>query len=125
MNANQFVSGLVEYVHEAAIADVVAQLEAPAGRKPSTRSVELSEWYSKLNEQDRTNLVAVIGQSVHAALFGTLCVIDGARSIRESAASHEFQLISAEQGSAIRLNEPTSEALHDVYQSVVFQRVFG
>jgi hypothetical protein len=125
MNADQFVSALVEHVHEAAIADVVAQLEAPAGRQPPTRSVELSAWYAKLSEQDRRNLVSVIGHSVHAALFGTLCAIDGVRCIHEGAATHEFQLFSTEQGAATRLNEPDAQALHDVYQGLVYQRVFG
>ena len=125
MNADQFVSGLVDHVHETAITDVLAQLRAPSGRRPPSRSIELSNWYAQLSETDRANLVKVIAQSVHAAMFGTLCVLDGARRIHQGSPEHEFQLLSVEQGSPTRVNTPGSYALHDVYQSLVHQRVFG
>ena len=124
MNPESFVSALVDCVHEAAINDVVAQLRSPSGRMPPQREVELSQWFGQLSDADRRSLEAVIGRSVHAAIFGTLCVIDGARPIGQSS-EHEFQLLSVELDSNTQLNAASSECLHDVYQRLVHQRVFG
>lgn len=124
MNSDQFVAALVEHVHEPAIQGVISQLESPSGRRPPAKNVQLSEWYAQLNEQDRTNLHAVVGRSVHAALFGALCAIDGVRALQDGSTGHEFQLLSVEQGNVERLNRPDDESLHDIYQGIVYPLLF-
>lgn len=124
MHASQFISALVENVHEAAVADVCAYLESPPGRRPPSRSVALSDWYCQLPEADQANVQAVIEQAVHATLLRTLCVLDGSHPLAEEKRSHEFQLLSLEAGSSQWLNDPTSQPLHDLYQGQVYARVF-
>jgi hypothetical protein len=123
MNATQFVSALVEHVHEPSIADVVASLESPPGRRPRPRDIDLSKWYSGLSEHDQSRLAQVIGYSVHATLFGVLCVLDGVRRVHDSEV--QFRLVSEESGQVTLINEPNSEALHDIYQGFVQEQVLG
>lgn len=124
MNSDQFVAALVEQVHEPAIHGVISQLQSPSGRRPSPKSEQLSQWYARLSEQDRTNLHAVVALSVHSALFGALCAIDGVRALRDGSTGHELQLLSVEQGKVERLNSPQDESLHDIYQGIVYPLVF-
>jgi hypothetical protein len=123
MNSHQFVSALVEHVHTAAIEDTITQLEKPTGRRPPRKVVQAANWYSTLSEQDKANLKAVIELSVHGALFGILCAIDGVRSIQENP-EHEFHLASFEGGVGTRINSLEGEFLHDTYQGLVYSQVF-
>lgn len=124
MNSEQFVAALVEHVHEPAIDGVISQLRSPSGRKPPAKTLQLSQWYAQLSEQDQLNLRAVVARSVHSALFGALCAIDGVRALRDGATGHEIQLLSVEQGRVERLNRPEDESLHDIYQGIVYSPVF-
>lgn len=124
MHASQFISELVENVHEAAVADVCAHLESPPGRRPAPRTVALSDWYCRLGDSDQANVQAVIEQSVHAALLRVLCVLDGSHKLGEEAPTTEFQLLSVEAGTSAWLNAPAEPPLHELYQGQVYARVF-
>lgn len=123
MNPAQFVSAIVDHVHTPAIEDTIKQLESPSGRKPPKKVSQAASWYANLSEQDKAHLKSVVELSVHAALFGLLCTLDGVRSIQVSP-EHEFQLVSVEQGVGTRLNALAGELLHDTYQGLVYTRVF-
>ncbi len=123
MNSNQFVSALVEHVHAAAIEDTVSQLESPSGRKPPRKLVHAATWYAGLSAQDKENLKSVIELSVHGALFGLLCTLDGVRTVQENP-EHEFRLLSVENDVSTQLNILDGELLHDTYQGIVYSRVF-
>jgi hypothetical protein len=123
MNSTQFVSALVEHVHTPAINDTIDQLEAPSGRRPPKKVAQVANWYASLSEQNKANLKSVVELSVHGALFGLLCAIDGVRSIHENQ-DHEFQLVSFERGVGTRLNTLEGEFLHDAYQGLVYSPVF-
>ena len=123
MNSNQFVSALVKHVHGAAIDDTIGQLESPSGRKPPRKLVQAATWYAGLTPEDKANLKSVIELSVHGALFGLLCTLDGVRTIQENP-DHRFQLLSVEHGASTQLNTLDSELLHDKYQGAVYSRVF-
>jgi hypothetical protein len=123
MNSDQFVSALVKHVHTAAIEDTVSQLDRPSGRRPPKKVARAALWYASLSEQDKESLKSVIELSVHGALFGMLCAIDGVRTIQEDP-DHEFELNSVSRGTGTRLNTPEGEFLHDQYQALVYSQVF-
>lgn len=125
MSPDYFVSGLVEAVHESAVTGTMARLEAPGGRRPQASVVELSKWYGMLSESDRGRLRQVVEHAVHATLFGTLCVLDGVRTVEPAGSKTDFQLLAVRQGEVTMLNDPNGEALHDRYQGEVYERVFG
>lgn len=124
MHASQFISELVENVHDAAVADVCAYLESPPGRRPAPRTAALSDWYCRLGDVDQSNVQAVIEQAVHAALFRALSVLDGSHRLSDEAPTTAFQLLSLEAGTSEWLNDPAGQSLHELYQGQVYARVF-
>ena len=123
MTPERFVTGLVQVVHEASVADTLTRLErGPSGRHPPKRLLELSAWYQALSAADQVRLRQVVELAVHASLFGTLCVLDGVRTLEEPA---EFELFAVQDAKRVQLNVPEAECLHDEYQSQIYERVFG
>lgn len=126
MNSDEFVSALVKYVHEVAVEDTLSTLaEGPSGRRPPTSLVELKAWFEELPQPDRDRLHQVVEQAVHSALFGVLCVLDGARPIEEFNRRSTLQLFATHNGESKLLNAEDAEDLHDLYQGRVYERVFG
>lgn len=123
MKRESFVARLVHAVHEPSVSDNIAMLEAgPSGRRPPARLVELSGWYRCLSPQDQLRVRQVLELGVHSALFGALCVIDGARPLEGST---DFALYAVTEANSVQLNALNEEALHDEYQGQVYERVFG
>ncbi len=125
MTPDYFVSALVETVHDASVNGTVETLIKPSGRRPAPRLVELSAWYHGLSPEDQGRLRLVVEQAVHATLFGCLCVLDGVRVIENPDERAELHLTSVFENSQERLNSPDKEHLHDIYQGLVYERVFG
>jgi hypothetical protein len=123
MNTESFVAALVEGVHRASVSDTLETLaDGPGGRRPPLRLVQLSQWYRSLPPEDQTRLAQVVEQAVHATLFGTLCVLDGVRTV---APATEFELFASTAERRERLNSLHGIALHDEYQAQVYEQVFG
>ena len=123
MNAEQFVSALVEHVHKPAIEDTISQLESPSGRRPPKKIAHAASWYASLSQQEKASLKSVVELAVHGALFGLLSTLDGVRAVQDNP-EHEFHLSSVEFGTSTRLNTPEGELLHDTYQGLIYSRVF-
>jgi hypothetical protein len=123
MTPEQFATGLVQVVHDPSVTDTITRLErGPSGRRPPKRLVELSAWYQALPAADQDRLRKVVELAVHASLFGTLCVLDGVRTLE---ASTDFALFAVQDGKRVQLNVAEAECLHDEYQSQIYERVFG
>ena len=121
MDAESFVTAVKAHVHDAAVAGVVSTLEHPPGHRPAAQHAALSEWFRSLPETERKRVHRVIALSVHAALFGLLCALDGVRKTSEG----EFELFHVDAaGERTRLNAPEAEFLHDIYQSQTFDEIF-
>lgn len=110
MNSEDFVRAIERHVKDAAIGDTLASLKAPAGRRipPDVRA--RSDWYNGLSEIESTHVEGVVKAAVHAAVFGLLAVLDGARTIDDG--SGQFELVYV-AGQRILLN-PQSVDLHDM-----------
>ena len=121
MTPEEFVLGIKSTVHDSVVADVTAP---PAGRKPAGRRVAVSNWYHSLPQNDQHLANELILQTVHAAIFGVLAVIDGARVIEDSGEKTEFRIVALRQGTESVVNPP-NVALHDVYQAETWDEVFG
>ncbi|MGZ5445471.1 MAG: hypothetical protein ACXW5U_23435 [Thermoanaerobaculia bacterium] len=90
MTAEELMAGIKLAVHDSATADVIASVQAPAGRKPAPALLQLSGWYNALSESDKTNVRAMVLHGVHAALFGVFAVIDGVRAIEDTDEKSQF-----------------------------------
>ena len=92
MTPEDFVKILRNRAMNAAVAGTAALLESPPGRKPSHELVEVSEWYHKLTEQDRTILMRVLRMTSYQAVFGVLAILDGVRTVNDGYDEGTFRL---------------------------------
>jgi hypothetical protein len=122
MTPKEFVEAIRTTVHDAAIRGTQSNLKEPPGRRPSASDVALSTWFNGLSAQDRDNVVKVIRHSVHSALFGLFCVLDGVRAIDDDP-NATLQLFYENSDSRGVLNSK-DDLLHDIYQSLVYEEVF-
>lgn len=124
MTADEFVAAIKVAVHDAAVAGVIETVERPSGREPAECLIKLSSWYNALSPADQENVRTMVTRGVHAALFGLLAVIDGARVIEDVGEKSEFTLIQKRDGAETAINSPAM-LLHDIYQAEVWDEVFG
>jgi hypothetical protein len=118
MQAATFVSRLQQVAGEAAIADVLAQLRQPAGRKPAPEVAARSDWFNSLSPTDRVQVEAVIAEATRAALFGVLCALDGSRAIVDRDEKGVVELRYRAGGQDVLLGSTSAQStagpLHDL-----------
>ena len=124
MKPSDFVDAMKVAVHEDAIAGVLASLHKPSGRSPAPNLIEVSRWFNGLPEEDQDEVRKLIALSVHSAVFGFFCVLDGVRAVEDEKGEVVLDFHDI-HGESQRLNDPTEEMLHDLYQSAVYDDVFG
>jgi hypothetical protein len=124
MTADEFIATVVAAVHTSGIRGELEQLAHPSGRRPPPAAVALAGWYTALPAADRDRVAQVVRRSVHAGIFGLLAVLDGVCRIDEADGRLELTYV-APDGTRTVLNPPTGESLHDRYQAVVYESVFG
>lgn len=125
MTAETFISSIKTVVHDSGVRGVIETLRRPPGRHPQERLVELSQWFSSLPDSDRARVEQVVQLAVHAGIFGTLAVLDGVSAIESGSDKGTLEL-SYRRGDEERLlTDARQEYLHDIYQSQVYDQVFG
>ena len=107
------------------IRGVITTLEAPPGRRPAQQLVDTSKWYRSLPPEGQAQVASIIRDAVHAAVFGFFCVLDGVRAIDTNPSECALELDHVSGSGRVRLNPEEGEMLHDVYQSLVYEEVFG
>lgn len=124
MNQEEFIAAIKVAVHDSAIKGMKSVLTSPPGRKPHEKTKESSQWFNSLPEENKQQVEEIIKQTVHASLFGFLCVLDGVRAIESTPEKGNLELIFNKDGKKTLINEPQGEMLHDIYQSRVQAEVF-
>jgi hypothetical protein len=125
MTPDDFISSIKIVVHDSSVAGVVETLEHPAGRRPQQRLVELSRWFKALPPGDRARVEQVIQLAVHSGIFGMLSVLDGVSAIEDAPDKGRLELSHLRGGERHVLTASAQEFLHDIYQSHVYDQVFG
>jgi len=121
----EFVARLKQVVHDDVTQKLLSDLESPAGRNPPKSAKELSLWLSELPESDKDKLQKVVTHATHSAIFGMLAVLDGVRAIEDDHDKGSLKLMWETGATEIMLNDRDNQSLHDIYQSTVFEEVFG
>lgn len=115
----EFIDALELVVRTDSINGELKRLKRPAGRAPAEELVRRSEWFNGLDERDRIMLGEVVATAVDAAIFATLCLIDGA-SVIDSCDPHGELKLTYQQGDneAVCLNDfYEGDDLHDIYRA--------
>ena len=120
MTNEQFITGIRKAVYEPTVDGIVSLLKKPPGRRASPNLVALSAWFNQLAPEDRERVRAAIQLAARQAVFGMLAVLDGVRSITETAGeAGSLELRSTNQSGTILLNDPAAVALHDLFAEQV------
>lgn len=75
--------------------------------------IEMSRWFNKLELSDQRYVTRIIERSAAEAVFGFLCVIDGARSIETGPDKGAMELYYVKGTHRILLNDRNKEPLND------------
>jgi len=125
MKSEAFIKSIKTVVHDSGVSSVVETLEHPAGRKPPQRLVELSEWFRLLSASDRARVEQIIQLGVHSGIFGLLSVLDGVRAIEDGRDKGRLELSYRRGDERDILTDASQEMLHEMYQSHIYEQVFG
>ncbi|MBR0712094.1 hypothetical protein [Bradyrhizobium liaoningense] len=115
MNSEKFVEAIKHHVRDAAIADTIANLKAPPGRRVPLQERIRSEWYNTLQTEEAKHVNDVIAIAVHEALFGLLAALDGARTIDDEGGRFKLTYVADE---SVVLNAPQAASLHELLNAV-------
>lgn len=116
MNSEEFVSNFTHRVYRSAIDSAITGLQGPAGRRPARDLVLASRWYLELEESDQRMVRWIIADAAHAASYGVLALIDGARPT----GPQRYELAAmAHDGTRHVVNQEGEEDLHDIFQGLV------
>lgn len=115
MNPEDFVRALQLQCSNAAVEDCLSNFRSPPGRAPHAHLVRVSKWFQSLSEADKSCLRIALQEVADATLFGVLCVIDGVRTIENSAEKSDF-VLTAISGGAITQVSPNDMYLHDLFR---------
>ena len=125
MNKDEFIEAIKVVVHDSAIKGMQTNLASPPGRTPHEKTKEISRWFNSLPEEDKHQVEEIIKQAVHASVFGFLCVLDGVRAIESTSEKGSLELIFNKNGDKNLINDEHGDMLHDIYQSLSYDEVFG
>jgi hypothetical protein len=114
VNRERFVDAIRLAVQDTAKTSTLSLLTRPPGRKPDAALLGLSAWFNQLGFQDRQNVEHVVEMTAHAAAFGILCVLDGARAIEDGPTKGTLDLRYRRDDVDISLNDDNGEVLHEL-----------
>lgn len=134
--ARLFIARLLFHGYDGALRVVTRQLEeGPPGKHPPESLDRSFQWYHSLSREDREVAILTIRNAIDLALFHSLVFIDGACGgyplrPQESDFAIYLQVYdddtamweSCQPSSSVRINDPRTIHLHDLYQDMLAER---
>lgn len=117
MTTDDFVKGVKLQASDAGAETTISHLRNPPGRRPTEDYRLRSQWFLGLSEEDRTRVEEVVRLTAENAIFGFLCILDGARFIEDSEEKGEFVLTYERGSERNRINRPDDD-LHDIFKAL-------
>ncbi|APE44209.1 hypothetical protein BOO69_12975 [Sulfitobacter alexandrii] len=95
---------------------ILRYAEKPPGRGVTAQRRALADWLATFDAEGRERLLQLVGEGVHAGVFGTLCVLDHVRAVEDAEERGTFTLShTSPAGETVVLNPDSGEMLHDLY----------
>ncbi|MGL4426495.1 MAG: hypothetical protein ACRCUQ_01900, partial [Alphaproteobacteria bacterium] len=111
MNKEEFIEG-IRYDRDEVVKSVIRPLVAPPGRKHSKRDIRLSNFYLSLDGENQKNIEDIVAESVNAAIFSFLCILDHVGFIEDDEDKTHFELYAVKNGKRVLINDEEQEMLH-------------
>ena len=116
MNTEEFINAIKTVVVNGSIESMHETLNRPPGKKPVQDLVELSDWFNKLNDENKRMLLKVIKQSVEMSVFSFLCILDGVTAIEDDQIKGRLTLHYEKNNIKKLLNDSNEEYLHNLFR---------
>lgn len=110
--AEDFVSELRLHAIDAAVEDLVANLQVPAGRMPAESVIKLAHWWATQGAADRDVVRQLLKEAARATAFGILAIIDGVRAT--SLGFERFEVAGIQGDDRTVINQSAAGDLHDL-----------
>jgi hypothetical protein len=117
VTSEKFAELFADVVFRSAISGTIGNLTTPPGRRPSSDLVRAAKWFAGFSNDDRAIAQWVIAAAAHAAAFGALAVIDGARPTGPA----YYELVAVDAHGARTIVNPNARSLGEVFQSLVME----
>lgn len=118
MTTEEFVTAVSTQAMEAAVRVTIETLTKPVGRRPDAESLNVSDWYGRLDATDRAYVETVARKAAFSAIFGFFAILDGARPVEGAGEKGNFELVYEKGTTRALLNDPGKELLHDAFTRV-------
>ncbi len=118
MTANEFITNLKQQVCDGAADAVLAALSKPPGKRPASKDVRLSEWFSQQSSTDQAVVREIIVEAVEQAAFNLLAVLDGVAKLSDDNADSQYELRCITGDDSVLLK------LHSIKPYIEFESVF-
>ena len=121
MTPEEFVAGIKTAIFDSAVTGTIRHLQdGPAGRGPHLRARALSGWFGQLAADDQQMVAECVRDAAHAAVFGFLCVLDGARTIDSPPHANLHLTATSRTGTPLPLVSSSGPVdLHDEFNGLV------
>jgi len=114
MDTEQFLGLVEELVWRSAIDATIQNYISPPGRRPGKDLVRVSEWRSRMTDDEKKMLDEVIKESTRGALFDLFAMIDGVRKADNDI--RRFVIYAQdEQGRRVPINDDGAVHFHDYF----------
>lgn len=110
-----FIDGFVFRVFRSAVSGTKSLLTNPPGRSPAPALVALSQWYTRLSDNDRAQVDAIIAMASDLATFNAAAVLDGSARVLPQGSELRVQIVST--GEVLTITD--NIGLHDRYREVI------
>ena len=115
MTPDDFVGIIRTQVCEGAITATIAALSHAPGREPSSRDIELSDWFNALNAEAKLALRSVISEAAEQAVFNFLALLDGVCRAGNDDLNGRLELSWVTDAGRFVLNAASAEELHRLF----------
>jgi hypothetical protein len=114
MNQEEFVEAL-KRSRDLDVRGIEKFLTKPAGRNPAKRSVEMSEFYNSLNDEQKKTMREIIKDSINSGLWTFLTILDHVSFIEGAGEKTTWELYAIKDGERTLINDPDQEELHVLF----------
>jgi hypothetical protein len=116
MNTQEFVNAVRTAVYDAAAKGTVAVLKRPPGRRPDAEMLRLSDWYKRLNSEDRENLSRLVDMAASQTTYNFLLILDGLLAVEPAGTKGKLELFYDDGKTRTRLNDENANQLSFLFK---------
>lgn len=114
MEKEEFVTGIKKAVSDTMVDDIKYTFEnIKLDNFPKKK--EMANWFNHLGFAEKEIVINLIKEVSEKSIFGTLCVLDGVRTIEDAEDKGSFELYFIKDDKRTLINTEKGEYLHELF----------